>query len=202
MKNHQLMRATLEELAPLRWLWQRVGFTTVELEKSLTDFYLLIDEDHNLLAALAVQFRQKDAFLHHLAFSWDDPEEALQMLLWERLKILLTNRGVHRVWTREVAPSWKQTFFQKPTAEQSSLAPELSTPKQPGLQVHLTRDPLATKLIEKKLAELAAEREISDQQLASRTLWTRRVAYALSFLFIAWLMYFTLRGFFALPRLR
>ena len=22
----------LEELAPLRWLWQRVGFTTVELE--------------------------------------------------------------------------------------------------------------------------------------------------------------------------
>ena len=44
MKNHQLMRASLEELAPLRWLWQRVGFTTVELEKSLTDFYLLIDE--------------------------------------------------------------------------------------------------------------------------------------------------------------
>ena len=25
-------------------------------------FYLLIDDDHNLLAALAVQFRQKDAF--------------------------------------------------------------------------------------------------------------------------------------------
>ena len=92
MKNHQLMRATLEELAPLRRLWQRVGFTTVELEKSLTDFYLLIDDDHNLLAALAVQFRQKDAFLHHLAFSWDDPEEALQILLWKRLKILLTNQ--------------------------------------------------------------------------------------------------------------
>ena len=91
--------------------------------KSLTDFYLLIDDDHNLLAALAVQFRQKDAFLHHLAFSWDDPEEALQILLWKRLKILLTNRGVHRVWTREAAPSWKQTFFEKPTAEQSFFWP-------------------------------------------------------------------------------
>ena len=37
-----------------------------------------------------MKFRQKDAFLHHLAFSWGDPEDALQILLWERLKILLT----------------------------------------------------------------------------------------------------------------
>ena len=133
----QLVRATLEELAPLRWLWQRVDFTAVELEKSRRPFYLLIDDDHNLLAALAVQFRQKDAFYT----TW----LSVGMIRRRHCKYFCgsTEDSAHQSGciasglVRRPPPRNKR--FQS-HCRTILFGSELHS-KQPGLQIHLTRDP-------------------------------------------------------------
>lgn len=200
--SFQLKRATVEELPALRWLWQRANLSTVALERDLTDFYLLLDEDFTLLAAMGVHVESKEAWLHHLHFSHDPHDPELFGQFWERLRLLLINRGVQRAWTRQLPAAWRQEGFTDPSSRESLHAPRHAQPDQPGLLVRPMRDARTAQLIEKKVAELSALREVSDRHMAQQTQRIRRIAYTISAVFISLLVYLTLRGILTLPRWR
>lgn len=195
-------RATLEDLDVLRGLWQTALFSPIELEKHLTEFQLVEGEDGRLLGALGILINGEEALIHHEAFTHPTTESAMREALWHRLKIMFSNQGVHRVWTREKAAFWNEVGFRMPTVDEKPKFPPALGTADRSLKVFPLRDSKAEKIIEKKMIELQATRFEEEAHLEKRTQVIRVVAWSLAGFLMVLLVYFTIRGLLILPQIR
>jgi len=103
---YRIRRATVEDLGPLRSLWQTLNLPVGELEKRVTEFQVAEAPDGQVLGAVGLQILQGQGLIHSEVFSDFALAEPLRPLLWERLQAVATNHGLVRLWTREAAPFW------------------------------------------------------------------------------------------------
>lgn len=208
---HQLMtdqtfhfrRATLEDIDVLRGLWQTALFPLYDLEKRLTEFQIVEGVDGRLLGALGMCVQGEEAFIHHEAYTHPSTEAAIREKLWNRLKFLFGNQSAHRIWTCEKADFWKQAGFRKPTVEEKTKFPsDFGSSGKDTLLMYPLKDMKAERMIEKKIIELQAAREVEEVQLEKRTRIIRIVSFSLAGFFMVLLLYFTIRGLLALPQIR
>jgi N-acetylglutamate synthase-like GNAT family acetyltransferase len=195
-------RATLEDIDILRGLWQTALFPVQELEKRLTDFQIVEGMDGRLLGALGICVQGEEALVHHEAFTHPEVEAAIREKLWNRLKVLFGNQSAHRIWTCEKAEFWEQTGFRTPSGEERSKFPADFGSGGKALLVYPLKDLKAERMIENKIIELQAAREVEELQLEQKTRIIRIAAFSVAGFFMVLLIYFTVRGLMGFLQIR
>ena len=120
----QVRRATVEDLAILRKLWNEARLPVVELERRLTEFQVAANDHGEVYGAVALQLVGSQGHIHSEAFLRPDLEDALRPLLWERFQALARNHGLVRFWTAEASPFWRRyAGFKAPAADELPRRP-------------------------------------------------------------------------------
>lgn len=148
----RVRRAVLDDLPTLRPLWNSMRFPAQELEKRLTEFQVVEDENGNVAGAVALEISQRHGRVHSEAFEDFAMADSARPLIWERFQSLIRNHGVVRVWTREQAPFWKQNGFQPASPGVLKKLPVQWNDQSPSWLTLQLKDEEAIVSLEKELA--------------------------------------------------
>lgn len=163
---YRVRRATVDDLAQLRALWQALGLDGAELEKRLTEFQVAEDADGKVVGGVALQVAQGNGLIHSEVFADFAVADQVRPLLWERLQAVATNHGLRRVWTREHAPFWSHCGPVAATEELLAKLPEAWRLKGTRwLMMQLREETTATLSVEREF-ELFMQSEKDRSQAA------------------------------------
>ena len=133
LSNHRTRRATTDDLASLKALWQAEQFPVGELEKQLTDFQVAEGERGEVAAAIALQIAGSQGRIHSETFADFGQTDLLRPRLWHQLQTTAQLLGLFRLWTRETAPFWrKDAGFTEASRECLEALPSSFGPAGPG----------------------------------------------------------------------
>jgi N-acetylglutamate synthase-like GNAT family acetyltransferase len=121
--DHQVRRATVEDLPQLRELWRRENLPWQDMEKLFKDFQVVQTESGQLIAAQGLRVAGAEGWLFCEAFAQPDWADALRRKLWDRLRIVAQNHGLVRVWTQSSASFWPMNGFSAALPEQLQKKP-------------------------------------------------------------------------------
>ncbi|MCS1411072.1 MAG: hypothetical protein M2R45_04268 [Verrucomicrobia subdivision 3 bacterium] len=152
-------RATVEDLPMLRGLWRTAMLPSQDLERFLTEVQLVEGLDGRLMGALGFQILGKDARIYDEAYTHPDTEALVKPQLWNRLKVVAANRGVHRIWTQEKSPYWAECGFASVTADDYERLPKAFQHALGNWRVLALRDEATERLIEQELEFFQAAHE-------------------------------------------
>lgn len=124
MANLRVRRATVEDLAVLRGIWDSMRLPADEFEKDIKEFHATEDSAGNIVGVIGIRCLGQYALLYGEGFSDFSYADASRELFLERLQTLAANHGVFRVWTTENSPFWTRWGFQPAGAELLSRLPE------------------------------------------------------------------------------
>jgi N-acetylglutamate synthase-like GNAT family acetyltransferase len=178
--TYQARRATLEDLPALRSLWDTARLPTEELEKRFTEFQVVPAEDGNILAAAGLQLLKLNGYIHSEVFS--DPQAApeLRPLLWNRIRTVSKNNGLHRLWTLPTASFYReQGFTDVDSALRQKIPSEFGNPGADWISLKLKDD-----------AVISAEREFEIFAMAQKEESARMISQAQSLRLIAYILLF------------
>jgi N-acetylglutamate synthase-like GNAT family acetyltransferase len=103
VSNHQVRRATVDDLVALRRLWHQAQLPVTALEKRLTEFQVVETPDGRVMGAIGLKVDQQQGELHSLALQDAALADELHPRLWERIQALARNYGLHRLWLTNAA---------------------------------------------------------------------------------------------------
>jgi len=159
--EYTLRRATVDDLAGLKNLWERAHLQVLDLEKRLTEFQIAMNEAGDLAGAIGLQIDSKQGKLHSEAVAQPDNQDLLRQLFWERLQIVARNHGLVRLWTEEESPFWTRCGFQP-------ADPELAGKRLPAVFGEATRRWQTLQLREESAAAISLEHEFDLFQAAQK----------------------------------
>ena len=119
----RIRRATVDDRAALKQIWDAMCFSPDDLEKHLTEFQVVENAESQILGGIGIQLSKQHALLHSEGYSDFSVADSARQLFWERIQTLASNHGVFRIWTQEHSPFWKSLGFQPPAAEIFSRLP-------------------------------------------------------------------------------
>jgi N-acetylglutamate synthase-like GNAT family acetyltransferase len=170
-------RATIEDLAGLKLLWERARLQVLDLEKRLTEFQLAVTPVGDLMGAVGLHIVGKDGLLHSEAFTQPEQSEPLRLLLWERVRNLARNHGLVRMWTREEAPFWLQAGFAEATSELLKKLPAaLGDGHQRWLAMQLKEETVPTLSLEQEFELFQQASKASTEEVMAQARKLRSVA--------------------------
>jgi N-acetylglutamate synthase-like GNAT family acetyltransferase len=162
----QARRATLDDIASLRALWEMMRYPVAELERQLTDFQVVVDTTGTVLGTIGLRTTHRQAHIHDEAFSDFSLAERARPVLWERIQSLCTNHGVVRLWTDDPSPFWTHQGFQKATPEALEKLPAEWDRTRPGWLTLQLRDENVVASLDKEFAMfVASEKQRSEQAI-------------------------------------
>ncbi len=187
-------RATVEDLPKLRGLWRTALLPAQDLEKTLTEFQLAEGLDGRLMGALGFQILNQDARIYGEAYTHSETESLVKPQLWNRLKVLAANQGVHRIWTQEKSAFWPQQGFGGATVEDCKQLPKSFQRASGSWRTLTLRDEAAEQRIQREAGLFEAAREKNQSRLS---LQAKAIRWILGFVavgFCAALFYFAVRA--------
>lgn len=122
--HYRVRRATLDDLAALKPLWQSMGFSSGDLERRLTEFQVAESDRGELAGGIGFRMSGRHGCIHSESYADFSIGEIVRPLLWDRLQVLTANHGVARLWTQETSPFWSRQGFQPATPEELKNLPE------------------------------------------------------------------------------
>ena len=183
----RVRRATVEDLAMLRPLWDSMRFPVAELEPRLTEFQIVEDADGKIVGGIGFQVSGNQGRLHHEAFTDFGIADAARELVWKRIQTLATNHGIFRLWMQESAPSWIRLGFKPPLPEDMKRFPANWNNQVECWFTLQLKNEAALNAVEKELAMfMNAQKQHSQRTLDQmRTLKTLATILAILFAFLA-----------------
>jgi N-acetylglutamate synthase-like GNAT family acetyltransferase len=169
-------RATVDDLAALKKIWETMRLPANDLEKRLTEFQIAETGAGQLIGAIGIHIIRQHTLLHSEGYADFSVADAARQLFWERVQTLAANHGVFRLWTQERSPFWKSFGFQPPNAEILARLPMEWRNEFDGgwLTLQLKDEEVITAALEKEFAQfMAAEKRDTDRVVEqARTLKT------------------------------
>ena len=163
---YRVRRATVDDLATLRVMWQTLGLDATDLEKRLTEFQVAEGADGRVVGGVALLMVQGQGLIHSEVFADFSIADDARPLLWERLQALARNHGLFRVWTREKAPFWSHCGLVVAPEEMIAKLPEPWRAKDARwLTLQLREETVATMSVEREF-ELFMQSEKDRSQSA------------------------------------
>ena len=162
----RVRRATIEDLAMLRPLWDSIHLPVAELEPRLTEFQVVEDADGKIIGEIGFQIGGDQGRLHNEAFTDFSLADTARELLWKRIQTLATNHGILRLWMLESTPFWIRLGFKPPLPEDLKKLPvNWITEKASWLTLQLKNE-AAINAVEKELAMfMSAQKQQSDRTM-------------------------------------
>ena len=180
-ETYSIRRATLDDLPALRQLWEDSALPSLDLEKHLTEFQVVVNAEGQLLGAVGLRLQRNQGLLHSEAYVYPETAEMFQPQMWERLQVVARNHGLARIWTLEEGTFWTGLGFQPATDEkQISKIPAEFGPQQAKWRVLPLR--------EETEALIAMEKEFEVFQAANRESTERLMRQAQTFKIIAYIL--------------
>ena len=181
-------RATVDALPGLHALWQRVGLPWDQLERFVTEFILVPNDDGLPLAAIGLQADGDQGLVHSEAILPGQDESLLRAALWQRLQIIARNQGIARLWTLEDAGFWTSTFQPAPTSDAASLKASFADPTA-SWWIYVLRDPArAQRLLDERMALWEAHRQSDASQFSETISRIRQGAFLIAGFVIVMMM--------------
>ena len=195
-------RATLDDLPALRGLWQTAMLPIHDLEKHLTEFQIAEGLDGRLMGALGFQIEGKDARIYYEAYTHSDSEALVKPQLWNRLKLMASNGGVHRVWTQEKSPYWAECGFDSASADDLECLPSRFKRAGGPWKLLALRDEVAERRIEEEIGMFQAAHEEDQSRLEWQTKLIKWSAAIVAAIFCSILLYYTIKVLANLPKFK
>jgi len=163
-------RATVDDLAALKKIWDAMRLSADDLEKHLTEFQIAENGGGEIIGAIGVQTSRQHALLHSEGYADFSLADAARNLFWIRIQTLASNHGVFRLWTQERSPFWKSFGFQPPTAEILSRLPEEWKNEFEGgwLTFQIKDEAVIAAALEKEFAQFMAGEKRDTDRVAER----------------------------------
>jgi N-acetylglutamate synthase-like GNAT family acetyltransferase len=120
--NIQVRRATVDDLAVLRRLWEQAQMPSAQLEKRVTEFQVAESAIGELLGSVGLQVIGTHGQIHSEVYRAPELAFELQPRLWDRILILARNLGLHRLWVRG-GLFWTDQGFEAPSSEELKTLP-------------------------------------------------------------------------------
>ena len=161
-----IRRATVDDFAALKMIWDSMRLPADELEKRLTEFQVVENSEGLVLGAIGMQFSQNHALLHSEGYSDFSIADAARELFWARIQTLAANHGVFRLWTQERSPFWKGFGFQPPDAKILARLPAEWKNEFDGgwLTLQLKNEEVIAAALENEFAQfMAGEKKVTDR---------------------------------------
>lgn len=121
---YRIRRATIDDLATLKAMWEAMRIPNADLDKRLTEFQVAEDANGNVVGTVGFQIVQRHGLIHGEAFSDFGVADQVRPQFWQRLNSLALNHGVARFWTRENAPFWSHNGLVPADEETLKRLPE------------------------------------------------------------------------------
>ncbi len=148
----RVRRATIEDLAVLRPMWEAMHLPLATLEPRLTEFQIVENAEGHIIGGIGFQVGGNQGQLHNEAFTDFGLADASRELLWQRIQTLCANHGILRVWMRESALFWTRLGFEAATeGDLKRLPPAWNTEGPPWFTFQLKNE-AAINAVEKELA--------------------------------------------------
>ncbi len=177
-------RATVDDLPGLHALWQRVGLPWDELERFVTEFILVPNDDGLPLAAIGLQADADQGLVHSEAILPGHDDDVLRAALWQRLQIIARNQGIARLWTLEDASFWQAVFQPAPGPDKDALKAVFADPTASWWTFSL-RDPArAQRLLDERMAMWEAHRQADATHFSDTIARIRQFAFVIAGLVI------------------
>lgn len=194
--NYRVRRATVEDLGPLKNLWESLRIPALDLDKRLTEFQVVENAEGKVLGGVGLQIVGRHACLHSEAFADFGHADELRQLLWTRVQSLIQNHGIARLWTREQAPFWKQMGLQPATAETMQRMPANWDKNASGWLTLQLKSDEAVISIDKEFELFVQSEKMSSEQTMDQArklkMFLLGVTLLISFAFIAAAVYLLL----------
>lgn len=190
-------RATVEDLPGLHVLWQAAGLPWDQLERFVTEFIVVADDNDSLLASIGLQTDGDQGLVHSEAIQGCEDPDAVRAALWQRLQIVARNHGVARLWTLEDAPFWASLFQRATSIEVTGLKAAFADPEACWWIFALSDPARAQRLLDERLALWEAHRQADSEHFAQTIGRIRQFALALAggviLMMIAMVVYLVVR---------
>lgn len=185
-------RATLDDLPALRPLWEAERLDAVAMEKRLTEFQVVCDEDGKVVGAIGMQRQLQNGLLHSEVFADFALADTLRPLLWERVRNVGRNYALARMWTRETSQFWRGLGFDPPDEEQLAKFPAVFGEADGGtlLTLKVRDDPFADMTPEQEEVMLKQHLRAETEKMFKQARTLRMFAYVASVVFIILLAIF------------
>lgn len=187
--EYRVRRATVEDLAGLRALWNSMHYATEELEKRLTEFQVVVDASGHLAGALGVQLARPHAHLHSEAYVDFTHGDEMRAVLLERIRALASNHGVLRLWTREKSPFWTQHGFRSADPEVLKKLPQAWAGRWSAWLTLQLKDEEAIVSLEKEMGLLMEAEKRRTARLFRHAHTLKSVATLLAIIFAIFVLY-------------
>lgn len=180
-ESYSIRRATLDDLPALRQLWEDSALPSLDLEKHLTEFQVIVNAEEQLLGAVGLRIHRNQGLLHSEAFVYADTSELFQGQLWERLVIVARNHGLARIWTLEEGTFWTSLGFQPVTDEKllGKLPAQFGTSQSKWRMLPLREETEALIAMEKEFEVFQASNREGTDRLMRQAHFFKIVAYIL-----------------------
>jgi hypothetical protein len=197
LTGYQVRRATTEDLEELYSLWQFGQLPAPDLEKSFTEFQVVVAPSGALAGAIGMRLSGLEACLHHETFSDFGLADPLRPLLWQRLQNLARNHGIFRLWTQEPAPFWRHEGFAPANGELLGKLPaQFGDARRPWLSLQIKDERALPESIDREFArfrEMEQERTQRMLQRATSLRWLANILAIALFLFVVFGAIYLLR---------
>jgi N-acetylglutamate synthase-like GNAT family acetyltransferase len=183
----RVRRATVEDLAMLRPMWESMHLPVATLEPRLTEFQVVENAEGHIVGGIGFQIGGSQGHLHSEAFTDFGVADAARELLCKRIQTLATNHGVFRLWMRENAPFWARLGFTAATEEELKRLPAAWNTEGATWFTLPLKDEVAIGAVEKELAMfMSAQKRHSERTMEQlRVLKTLALVVAIIFSIIA-----------------
>jgi N-acetylglutamate synthase-like GNAT family acetyltransferase len=166
----RVRRATVDDLAALKSLWQSMRLSPDDLEKRLTEFQVVENFHSKVVGAIGIQIFKQHALLHSEGYSDFGIADAARNLFWARIQTLAANLGVFRLWTQERSPFWKSFGFQPPNSEILERLPAEWKNEFDGgwLTLQLKNEEAIATALEKSFAPFMTEEKLGTKRISEK----------------------------------
>lgn len=179
----RVRRATVEDLAMLRPLWDSMRLPVADLEPRLTEFQVVQDADGKIVGGIGFQVSGNQGRLHNEGFTDFGIADAARELLWKRIQTLATNHGIFRLWMQESVPFWIRLGFKPPLPEDLKKLPaNWNTEGATWLTLQLKNE-AALNAVEKELAMFMNAQKQHSQRTLDQIRTLKILATILAILF-------------------
>jgi N-acetylglutamate synthase-like GNAT family acetyltransferase len=179
----RVRRATLDDLAALKPLWESMRFSSTDLEKRLTEFQVAENARGEVVGGIGFRTSKRHGCVHSECYSDFSVADTVRPLIWERLQVLCANHGIMRLWTQENAPFWNRQGFRPANAEQVRNFPaDWSGENSTWLTLQLKSEEAFVSM-EKELAVFMQAEKARSNQLVQKARVIKMIATLLALVF-------------------
>lgn len=153
-----------------------------ELERRLTEFQVAVDAGGALVGAVGFQIAGKQGLVHSEGFTDFGAADTVRPLLWERIKMLASNHGTMRAWTKEATQFWKQTLDKPDEAALAKLPPLWAALPGDWLMLKLREDLEEVLSLDKEFEKFAVMSKMESQTALGQAKVFKSIALAAALL--------------------